>query len=551
MPRIPYNPSRIVAPAQQQPSVQVPVAAAGAANMQNAQLANVGQRLIGATADMQRQKRETETRADFAAFRTQLAELQAQAKIDLDSIPVEDGVDFEEKAASIRRKYLGKASDWINASGNVRHRGAKELFEQELKQAESQGRIDIMNRAAQYERQRSIARHEREIELGIRIGDEGLIRNSVAGLVENGKLTSAQAESYKERQINAMHKFQDDQRLTEADNALHAGDFEAFDAAIASLALPTEAERRDIRNRKLGTHAYHSAQGNLRQIEDLTGLQSFIEDPEEFAAVKGMSANHRQQLLNEAHAKVRQIERQQVANARRFMREAAAGRLDWSEFEAAKEMDTRDGISSIPANEIRQAMRSAELDRQDADRFQIDRHNPAYKALLDELTEEGINGRRVTKRRKETYADFRERIQGLPIGDTARANLWDRYLLMREADLRDGREDFSRAFIQPFGIGDTRRIGEVEQRVRINVATEMRQIINDYGPMDNIGTMVEEIDSELRSFFLRNPNPTQQQIDAKMDEIDQRMIEATFRRSLRLGNRIVRQGGQLFELPTE
>jgi hypothetical protein len=537
MPRIPYNPSRIVSAPQQQPGVRVPVEAAGAAAMGNAHLAQTGQQLIATTADMQRDRRERDTRADFAAFRTQLAELQAQRDIELSNIPVQDGIDFEAKASAIQQKYAAKAADWVHASGNVRHRGARELFEQELKQADSEARIDLMQRADRYERQRSITRHEREIELGIQQGDERLIKNGVQGLLSNGKITGAQAEGLSEKYVLAMNKAQDDQRIKSAENALHAGDFEGFDEQIAALALPTGEERKNIRNKMLGSHAYHSAQGNLREIEDLTGLTSFIEDPEAFAAVKGMSAGTRQQLVNEAQAKRRQIERAQVSNARRFMRDAQAGRLDFNEFNSAREADDANGLSSITAGEIESAMRAAQMENQDRERFQnVDRQNPAYQALLDELTENAIDGRTINKKRKATYKDFRDRIEGLNVGETARANLWDRYLLMREADLREGREDFSIPILQPGRLGDTRKLSETEQTMRIDAATFLREAISLYGAPGNIGTFVEEVDEEIRQFFRRNANPNSQQLDEKDETIRERMIEGAIRNRLRMGN---------------
>ena len=522
------------------------IAAVGAEARANQGIAEAVQGAGQLGAEIARDETQKQIYADQLGFEAEVKDAQSRARMAIEAIPVSDGVDYEAESEDILNREYGTLRDYLNSSGNVRNKGAMPAFEQRLQVAEADARRQLAEYGASYERRRSTKRGERMVELGIRDGDAAMIEKGIFAQHEAGKFTRDEADGVYEKSVQKMHGVQDQARLVRAENLLAESDYDGFREQIDSLQLPTNEEKAKIRRDMSAAHAYNAGNLFLADLDSVEEITSFREDPEKFTGIKGLDDNRRNKLLYDARKREDDIRRQQAGNASRLVEGVQRGDVPLGRFYELQGNDTAAGLPQDDMDALEQLVTQAASDYESGRQFKLDKVDPGYVALNDELAETMVKGKEITManiwqdNRTDEYAAIRERINALQVGSQAKANLWQKYLTIKGQDLRYGWEDTAwLAFV------GSREIGQPEQDFRIGIFKEYQRLLQDHGAPEGFGESFERDDEVMRDFFKRNPEPS----EAQMKELREALIMPKRESSLRQEMRGGMQGGAA-QVPT-
>ena len=183
----------------------------------------------------------------------------------------------------------------------------------------------------------------------------------------------------------------------------------------------------------------------------------------------------------------------------------------------------------------------ANSEQENRDQFELDKNDPAYKGLLNDLALEAFEAKSsgapdrnrpktvgYSRKREIRYQEYRERIEALNLGHTATDNLWQSFLRMKMQDLRADGED--RGW---FGLGG-RDYSEAEQSFRIEAHKEYQRAIQDIGSWDTIAEDLKADSDRMRKFFISNPDPK----EPELRELRESMNIGVFKKAARSNLRV-------------
>lgn len=394
MPRINYNPS--IRPSQEQkiPGQRIDIAAAGAQGQALAGIAATAGQLAGNVGDMVLERKHEESRADMAALRSKIEHARAMTQEQVSKIPVQDGVNYRQQADAIMRANYGEIQKWMEEPGNVRNagsiRGTKEAFSQVHKQALEEAKQNIELYGETYEFIKSKDRYNREIETGIQSGNPEAIRNGVQGRVRIGEISSDEAETLVEQNIQQMNKKLDADDMSRAELAMHAGDLKAYDNLIDGLRVPTKAKKAEMKATGKSSFSYNEANLTLAKVETAEGVASLISDMESGKLGKHASVNQRAALGVSAAGKLKGIKRNQMNNAARIMNSAQKGQYNAEVFDQMAADDTASGLPRGMVEDLRaQAIAASEAYAKELNikaTVTLAKESDKYKEAKSELT---------------------------------------------------------------------------------------------------------------------------------------------------------------------
>jgi hypothetical protein len=352
----------------------------------------VGAQIVGGLNDLANAKRAQQNDADMAAFQTEMQKRKQLIDSEIKRIPVQDGVNYRQQADAIVRKHYGELNTWLSKDGNIRNaeaKGVKEMFSQAYKLSEQKVKADAEVYGETYEFSRSKSRYERLIETGIQSGSEEAIKRGYAGRVTLGEIDQNTAATMAESSIGAMNAKLDDDDLSRAEIALHAGDLETYDKTVDGLRLPTQVKKTEMKKKGKASFSYNTANATLIKTETAEGVEQFISGLGEKQA-KHASASQRAALDASASGKLRGIKANQHNNAARVMRDAAKGIFDVELFDQMTADDTANGLPRDMVDRVREsATRAAESFHKEAEAKELVKQakdSEEYKELKSQLT---------------------------------------------------------------------------------------------------------------------------------------------------------------------
>lgn len=359
MPRVPYNPTQVVAPRQNQPRINNSgsIAAIGNESAAKSQMIQSFQGAINTGMDLRQDKIERDTFADAQRFESVASQAEMNMNQKLDAIQVADGVDFQAESEAIREEYITTLQDWVESPGNVRHKQKKSNFTSQVNGIKEQAKLMMLERGDQYQKQVNIGAGKRGIETGIMANDPDAIERGVMTMhleKVRGYVSADEAGMMYEKHVTSAKKLADQRTMTVAENLLAQGDSKGFREAVDSMELPTIEEKKKIKREKASTYAYNSARVALDELENLQDLTEFAKDPEKLGGYKGLTANHKTTLKVMANGKIRRIERAQKRNAQSFLSDAARGKFDPESFNERAVFDTEEGLPQGQLEELQQ-----------------------------------------------------------------------------------------------------------------------------------------------------------------------------------------------------
>jgi hypothetical protein len=528
------------------PQRQGRVNASGAINAIGREAASQGevvrmfQGAIGTGMAAIRDDREREINADRVGFETKLADAQSRLKMELDSIPVADGVDVEAQTREIIEKEYGALREYLNDPGNVRHKSAMKEFETVLSQAEATAQRGAAEFVYGYEKDRSASRGARMVEIGIKTRNEEMIEQGIFVQHEAGKFDGNTADTVYEKSVEQMKQIADQNRLEQFESAKMDGDWKAAKEIVDSLEGPgwTNEKKANFIREERSRAAYSETALAIKQAGSRGEFEDLMEQVEER---KDLTAQNRPVLMRSVSAGMARLERAQISNERALLKAFERGEGDWSEYERMKQLDTAGGLTPDAEKALKPILEAEESQYEMNARFERDEQSVAYKSMLDELaaarfgkTSTGRidtndpDGKKITPKRRKEYQSMLDEINALPVGRKAKARLLDEWLQVRATDLIDPGKEDPRGF---FSIAD--EISDDEANFRGELIGGYRALLADGSVPEDFGQSVEQDDKRVAEFFRKTKDPTPEQIEKLRQDVLAPLEASTMRRKAR------------------
>lgn len=430
------------------------------------------------------------TEADMVAFESALKRRRREIGQEIDNLG--SGANFRDQSEEYIQSLESYGQEWIES--NVRHSRFQGQFERILRGEADDMRSRVRTRQQQFDYQRNVNTYTESLREAITSQNRSLYEASLSRLRElkdpksYAAIREAAEMDWMDEQDNRAEEI-----LLSGLRALPAGApgrvMEGLERTYRAN-LSGQASEEEVRGQletlkdRVGRE---NARAALGQMETLSELDAFYEQPETTAATGYLTEQTKLELQGAALRQRRAIEQAQERNAAQVMRSAEQGALT---SDMLREMLGRDDARGLPADEeeevIRQASRilrrnaseetlEAEQDRFDGtDNPAPDKDNPLYQSLRSEIVGETLNsdeevvGKKINNRRVRRYEELANRIRALDgvLGEVAINNLWVEWFHMRANDV-----NFN-GVINPPGVGNQRKIPEQELGLRRRVTTQ-------------------------------------------------------------------------------
>ncbi len=500
MAKISYKPEVKATAAQKAPGVKIDVASAGAVGAAGAKIGKAVQSVVAEGLDLKMDGLEKENLADMAEMRNQMSKADALTREEIKRIPVQDGVDYAQQADAIKRKHWSAVSDWMETPGNIRNagkfKGLTGQFSQIYKEGMANTSTEVEVYGQTYEFQRSRDRFNREIETGIAAGSEASIRNGVRGLVMIGAKASGDADTLYESNVEKMRVKLDDDDLSMASVALHAGDLKAYDAKIDGLRSKgyTQAKKLDMKKKGKAQLSYNTGALTLAQIESGEGAKNFLDDLNSGKAAKHASASQKTALQVSATGKHRQIKKHQYSNASKIVRDAAKGVFDVDTFDLKAADDTINGLPQDMVDDLRVQATAAAKAHADSEYLDLAaKKDETYKGIASKLLEAQFR-----PEDKDLRKSLAKDIKKSKLDPRLKAGLYGDYLDVLTSDLQET-DDTARV-----GFASLRRnrpVGQVEKNTLSNVFDAFKGSLDELGPRDTLYSELQQVDRAIADAF--------------------------------------------------
>lgn len=538
MPQIPYNPSLGVARPQSRGRVDFSGAANAIGREANAinKTVQMFQGAIGTGMAAVRNEREKEIYADKLGFEARVKDAQSKAAMEIEAIPVGDGVDFDAESAAIIERHYGGLRDYLQDPGNVRHKEAMQDFELRLATAESDGRRKIDEYKFAYERRRSAGRGERMVEVGMKTGDTDLIEKGIFAQHEAGKFTAEQAQTVFEKSVRKMHEAQDADLLLQAENLLAEGDVEGFREKIDAQNLPTAAAKEKMKRERIAKRAYLVAGEALSKMEDaeLSELRKFRDDPDAFAPMRGMDEQlHKIPLRRQAAAMIRRVEMEQHKRAQTMLKAAGRGDLETAMrmLEDSGELNNRLGIPAeyrgVMKDQLKAAAAAFERGEQLKAVEKQAESNKDYKALRD------AQAAAVFALDAFDLGDNLKAIEKLNVASPVKARLMSEAFGLAAAQQKSRepeKDDFRFVELFPF-VAALESPPETEREFSSyeQLYSAFGQSVEVMGPWDGLSSELRDAEKEIAKWHRNNRNASEKEVR----EMESSIIAPIFQKARR------------------
>lgn len=528
MPRISYNPDKIVTPEVRVPNAG-PSGAKGIAQVgrANNELLETAQKGVMSLAQMDKKRRLEILEADLAAGDSIASELDIKRRSEIDSIPVDNGVDFDKEVDKINQKYNNEWKNWTQK--NIRNQ--KYFYVQERVEQSNEAFKGVGNEYAAKSSEswnKNLNLSNLNIAEGTAIKNRNLdkIRQVQRMKTQQGFQTNGE-EAENIRQLKEQFKKEEDgQKLAEAENLVFDGDYGEAERRINKLSDQyTEADRTRAKNKLFASATYNRFNASINDIDTISEFEEYQKQVEENEYLS--DDIHKSILRNRANKGIKAIQKQQIRNTKDFVDQAQDGELDLDAWEQTEGLDdTVNGIYGdrkqieevlIETQKVFEAEEQIESDQKEfkqasknSDRGGVDRVHDEYQDLLRFQLEGSMELQEVEKRIQK-YDEWknegkvspaihrqlqRELVKGL-------SSALEDDQIHRDVSIWKRGKDLPEAEVKAY-----------------QGATEAFRFQNEkVGKFIDFAEDYEWVQREVNDFIQANPNPDSDKLNSFIDEI--------------------------------